>query len=449
MTLLPLAHGIGSVQDPPIPLWLAYYGAAAVLVLSFAALGALWRTPLLEREHLRRLVRVPTAALRVLLGALGLGLFVVVFAAALVGERSVGTNIAPTFIWVIFWLGLVPLTILFGNVWAWLNPWRAAADVVAWCWRPGAARVGAAVHVPGAARPLAGRVPALLLRGDGARVHRPLRPADARARGRDLQLDHVGRDGRVRARRLAAKRRGVHRLLRPALAALDPDAARATARAPRPLDSVARDREPPGTVAFVAVMLGSVAFDGFSRTSYWQDRLFRIDSELGAIAFNLLGLAAGVAFVAAAYVAAVEVARRIGRGQARLEQAFIGSLIPIAIAYVVAHYATLLLVQGQLAIPLASDPFGYGWDLFGTLDYRVNVQPLTRGPDLVPAGRRARPRPRARAGDRPRQGARAVRLDEGRAAHAVRDAGADGAVHGRRTVVALARLILGHGGTPG
>ena len=144
-----------------------------------------------------------------------------------------------------------------------------------------------------------------------------------------------------------------------------------------PLHNVARDRELPGTIAFVAVMLGSVAFDGFSRTSFWQNRLFRIDTDLGAIAFGLLGLAIGVAIVAAAYIAAVEVARRIGREQARLEQAFIGSLIPIAIAYVVAHYATYLLVQGQLAIPLASDPFGYGWDLFGTLDYRVNVQPLS------------------------------------------------------------------------
>jgi hypothetical protein len=144
-----------------------------------------------------------------------------------------------------------------------------------------------------------------------------------------------------------------------------------------PLDNVARDREPPGTVAFVAVMLGSVAFDGFGRASFWQDRLFRIETELGAIAFNLLGLTVAVAFVAAAYVGAVEVARRIGRERARLEQAFIGSLIPIAIAYLIAHYATLLLVQGQLAIPLASDPFGHGWDLFGTLDYRVNVQPLS------------------------------------------------------------------------
>ena len=67
-------------------------------------------------------------------GALGLALFLVVFLAALVGERSVGTNLAPTFILVIFWVGLVPLTILFGNVWAWLSPWRAAAELVAWCW---------------------------------------------------------------------------------------------------------------------------------------------------------------------------------------------------------------------------------------------------------------------------------------------------------------------------
>ena len=90
-----------------------------------------------------------------------------------------------------------------------------------------------------------------------------------------------------------------------------------------------------------------------------------------------MGLTVAVAFVGAAYIGAVEVARRIGRERARLEQAFIGSLIPIAIAYLIAHYATLLLVQGQLAIPLASDPFGFGWDLFGTLDYRVNVQPLS------------------------------------------------------------------------
>jgi hypothetical protein len=375
--LLPLAHGIGNIQDPPIPQWLAYYGAAAVLVLSFAAPGALWRSPLLEREHLRSLLRLPRAALRVLVGAIGFGLFVVVFAAALVGERSVGTNIAPTFIWVLFWLGLVPLTILFGNVWAWVNPWRAVADAVAWLWE----KSGLSWEPPFTYPERLGRWPAAaLLFAFAAMELAYTDPSDPRmlalaiaiyswitwvgmaAFGRDTWLPngeaftvYFGLLSRLSLTTLRESRFSLR----------------------RPLDRVARDVERPGTVAFVAVMLGSVAFDGFSRTSFWQDRLFRIDSQSGAIAFNLAGLAIGVALVAGAYVLAAEIARQIGGKGSRLEQAFIVSLIPIALAYVVAHYLTLLLIQGQLAIPLASDPFGYGWDLFGTLDFRVNVQPLS------------------------------------------------------------------------
>nr|MBA2615676.1 hypothetical protein [Actinomycetota bacterium] len=49
-------------------------------------------------------------------------------ATALVGDRSAVTNIAPTFVYIAFWLGLVPVVVLLGNVWPALNPWRAAAD---------------------------------------------------------------------------------------------------------------------------------------------------------------------------------------------------------------------------------------------------------------------------------------------------------------------------------
>src|SRR6266545_3950634 len=45
----------------------------------------------------------------------------------------------------------------------------------------------------------------------------------------------------------------------------------------------------------------------------------------------------------------------------------------IAIAYHLAHYLSFLLIQGQLIIPLASDPFGVGWNLFGTAGYRTNI----------------------------------------------------------------------------
>ena len=53
------------------------------------------------------------------------------------------------------------------------------------------------------------------------------------------------------------------------------------------------------------------------------------------------------------------------------------SLVPIALVYAVAHYFTLLVIQGQYAITFASDPFGYGWDLFGTVDYSPNIAPFS------------------------------------------------------------------------
>ena len=48
-------------------------------------------------------------------------------------------------------------------------------------------------------------------------------------------------------------------------------------------------------------------------------------------------------------------------------------MVPIAVAYHLSHYFSLLLTAGQFVIPLASDPFGWGWNLFGTADYKVNL----------------------------------------------------------------------------
>jgi hypothetical protein len=57
----------------------------------------------------------------------------------------------------------------------------------------------------------------------------------------------------------------------------------------------------------------------------------------------------------------------------RVAYAFVLSLVPIAVAYHLAHYFSLLLTAGQFVIPLASDPFGFGWNLFGTAGYKVDL----------------------------------------------------------------------------
>jgi hypothetical protein len=154
-----------------------------------------------------------------------------------------------------------------------------------------------------------------------------------------------------------------------------------------PLTGAASPDQRPGSVAFVAVMLGSVAFDGFSRTNWWQSRLFSIDAALGldhpgladlaVTGFNLAGLLAAVLLVALVFLLAIEGARRASGRTGSLAQHFVGSLIPIALAYAVAHYFSLLLLQGQATRRLISDPFGYGWDLFGTRDFEPQLDVLT------------------------------------------------------------------------
>jgi hypothetical protein len=66
-------------------------------------------------------------------------------------------------------------------------------------------------------------------------------------------------------------------------------------------------------------------------------------------------------------------ARMAGQSVAPVAGWFVLSLVPIAIAYHLAHYFSLLAIAGQFIIPLVSDPFGYGWDLFGTTLYRIDI----------------------------------------------------------------------------
>ena len=386
-----LAHAIGGVRDLPIPLWLFYYGGAVVLVLSFVALGVLWRRPRLEGADegrplpagLQRLLL--STGLRVIAGGSSLGLLILLFLAALLGEPSAGQNLAPTFVFVIFWVGLVFVVVAFGNVWSVLNPWRAAADLVAWFWREAGWSWSSGVAYPARL----GRWPAaVLLFAFTALELAYTEPANPRALALAIFLYSwitwvgmavFGRDvwlrngeafnvyfellGRIAA--FGRRKSDGQLVVRPPLSAL-----------------TVRDF-PLGSLAFVCVMLGSVAFDGYSRTSRWIEWRFELEepyvlddpalADLIVSGFNLAGLTFFVLLVAVAYLAAIAIARAIATTGVRLAIAFLGSLVPIACAYALAHYFSLLVIQGQVAITLLSDPFGYGWDLFGTADYQADA----------------------------------------------------------------------------
>ena len=125
----------------------------------------------------------------------------------------------------------------------------------------------------------------------------------------------------------------------------------------------------------MAVALGSVAFDGFSRSIAWQNLIARVEApyilnqpgtgELLVTGISLLGLVAAITFVLGGVLGACAIARATVKAPRSLAPDFVLSLVPIALVYAIAHYFSLFVIQGQYMIQLLSDPLGKGWDLSG------------------------------------------------------------------------------------
>ena len=130
---LPVAHGVlVGRQDLPIPIWLFAWGASIVLIVSFVVLSLAWRESVLSSDRWRplpeRLSRPVTAlGTQILAGAIGLLLLAAVVYTGLEGTQEPNLNFSITFVFVTFWLGMVVLSILLGDVFRAFNPWRAIA----------------------------------------------------------------------------------------------------------------------------------------------------------------------------------------------------------------------------------------------------------------------------------------------------------------------------------
>ena len=129
------------------------------------------------------------------------------------------------------------------------------------------------------------------------------------------------------------------------------------------------------------------------------------------------------------------VSRRYGRSAA--EPSFAHTLVPIGFAYVLAHYFSLLIWQGQAIGYLASDPLGNGANLFGTSSYQIDYTIISFAAIWYVQVDRARRRPRRRADARPRPRAEHLSQPPGGGPLAVLDADRDGRLHELRAVAAL------------
>jgi hypothetical protein len=394
--LIEIAHGVVGRTDLPIPEWLFGWAAAVVLVVSFVALAVLWPEPKLARPSFRPLPRLSrvllSAPVQVLCGAVGVLLLGVTVWAGLQGTETASANFTPTFVYVVFWIGLVGASVLFGDVFKAFNPWRALGRAVSWI-----ARTAAQAPMPA---PLSyperlGNWPAAagiflfavleLAMSDGDAPRTVALAALAYSAAQFVGMALYG----VEEWCDRGEAYGVYFGL---FARMSPWATRGGVLGLRPpLAGLAEFRALPGTVALLAVMIGSVTFDGAAEAPLWTGIAPDISDFFQSLGMSpesalettfLLGLIAAILIVWAFYMLGVRGARSVGGGfsTGELGRSFVASLVPIAFAYVAAHYVTLLLYQGQAIFTLSTNPFGFlasdplgdGSDLFGTADRAID-----------------------------------------------------------------------------
>jgi hypothetical protein len=363
-----LAHGIGGRADLPIPLAVLIVGAGGVLVVTFLALGLMWKSPRFQGgpHYERPRAAIPTRGVLGVIGVVSLLLVIAQVFVPLVGaeREAIRPTIAPVMVWVVFWLVVPFAGALIGDWYTDLNPWRVIART---------ARVGRAERI--GLLDTVGLWPASGLFVAFAwfelvypRSGDPTMLGVATVAYTSLLVVAMAVVGRETGLAIFDFFTPYNRLI----SAISPLGRREGRLVWRGwLRSLPVIPAWPGLWFFATVMIGTVTYDGASGTDWFRAITGGLGESLAGSTFLLV---ATVNVVALAYYLACAVAARFdpgGRPTREVAQRFAHTLVPIGLAYAVSHYLTLIMFEGQQLVAAISDPFGLGWDLFGTAGYRV------------------------------------------------------------------------------
>lgn len=365
-----VAHGIGGRSDLPLPVWLFAYGAGFAVLVSFVALGVFWKRPLLAAAARGRLLGRPPRAAVAAARAVGLIVFAVVLSASLLGVDDGGANLAPYALYVAFWVGLQLLSAFAGDVWRALNPLATIGLLLPD--RPDDGR-----------RPDPGLWPAAAMVGSFAWLELSYHASDSpRAIGVWLLAYTAAAlaGGVLWGRRWLVEGEGFAALftLLAAMAPLHREEETGRLRLRWPVAGLATVRPRPGIDALILVVLGATTFDGVTRLDRWTADIVGARQGWDRTLVHTLGLLFIIGLVATVWQLATRWSARItGDDPAEVADAYVASLVPIVLAYAIAHYFSLFVYEMYNVVALASDPYGKGWDLFGTIDVYPDYRDLS------------------------------------------------------------------------
>jgi hypothetical protein len=359
------AHAITGRVDSPLP-FVAYVAGAAVAVgASFLIVAVSDPGP--PREPTNPRIRILPRWLRLGLRGLGLFAWLWIVAQALAGGSS-DADVSSLFLWVYGWVGLAIVSAVVGPAWTWIDPFTTLYDIGAWVVRrlgiqgwaaqawpdrlgywPAVAGFAFVIWLELVARILSGGLLGLVLLG-----YTIVTLAGMAQYGRD--------EWRERGETFSVWFALLGRL---APLALDGEPEQGRVRQ-RPYGSgLITGRWPLALVVMVALGTGSILYDGLSQTSTFVDAFGFPPIPTGTL---LLGVFMGVLVALV-----VLVARRVGMAATG------AGLLPVALGYLVAHYLSTLLIDGQRIAIALSDPFNRGWDLLGTAFWERRTDWLPTG----------------------------------------------------------------------
>jgi hypothetical protein len=367
-----LAHAFGERYDLPAPLGYFVAGAAATVALSFAVAVVAVRRARPRPDAARSIdAAALLAVLRAAVRCIALALFLLVIAAGLWGDAHPAKNIAPTLVWILGWVGLSLCVALVANVWPAVDPWRTLHALLP-------AREPRAWPAPWGSKPAV----LLFLVFAWLEVVDPVASRPAHIAVVLLAWTAVNLSGmRVFGREAWQANADPLAIYFETLGRFAPLAARDGRLVVRPWARALVEGTPPAPKAFVIAMLSTVLFDGLLGTQAWRkvDTAFSTWApgwnDRDGVLLGTAGLLVTWAVFLAAYRGACALTAAMAgvHATSRVATLFAPTLVPIAVAYLVAHNLSYLLVQGQGVVPLLSDPFGRGWNLFGTAGFTPDI----------------------------------------------------------------------------
>ena len=396
-----LAHIYIEPFTPPLPLMFCLIGAAITIILTFALAAIFISRFNLEAQSFRLnisnwsitkvLSSVPALSTFRLIGAF---IFFVILYACFWGSDNPIYNIAPTFIWVIWWVGLAYLCAFIGDIWRLVNPWYSLFH-----WGE---KLYSTMNPSRSIAPLLkypkwiGSTPALLIFFAFAWAENVYHDSVVPIRLGQMIIIYsaitwigmvtFGKDIWLRNGEGFTVAFGFLARFSPLEVRYDPRSGTSTRKREINLrfpgsGLIETNVISTSQMMFVLLLLSAVTFDGLMGTVIWarlQSSVLEyipnplIVGSLGLIVVSVvfIGLYLLVSFLMKCFSGE-------DYGLFTFANSFVTSLIPIALAYHVAHFLLFLLIQGQLILPLLSDPFGQGWNIFGTANYRLNFQVMS------------------------------------------------------------------------